>query len=182
MNDGTDGLATSKERSATAGTLLLTLGLILAVGRGMETAFGIPGMPRTWYQNDWLWWLTGLASIIQGGRLLARSESPDAGLTWRPSQPGRRFNDSTLYTREGCHLCEEAAELIEKYKRWLPSPTLIDIDSDPKLIEKFGTCVPVFALDGKVRFRGKVDETLLRRLIEGTPPNENWRLAATSAE
>ena len=175
MNTPTDQPATSKERSATAGTLLLGLGLILVVGRGMETAFGIPGMPRTWYQNDWLWWLTGLASMFQGGRLLARSESPDTGNNWRPTQPGRRFETSTLYTREGCHLCDDAAELIEKYKRWLPAPTMIDIDTDPRLIEKFGTCVPVLAFDGKVRFRGKVDETLLRRLIEGTPPTENWR-------
>ena len=29
------------------------------------------------------------------------------------------------------------------------------------------TCVPVVAIDGKIRFRGRVDAVLLRRLIAG---------------
>lgn len=175
MSHQTESVTSStKERSATAGTLLLGLGVILVIGRGMETTFGIPGMPRTWYQNDWLWWLAGLVSIYQGSRLLIRSEKLDAGLSWRPSQPGRRFRTSVLYTRNGCHLCDEAAALLDNYRRWLPLVTFTDIDSDPQLVEKFGTCVPVLVLDGKIRFRGKVDETLLRRLIEGTSPAERF--------
>jgi hypothetical protein len=79
-----------------------------------------------------------------------------------------------LYTRKGCHLCDEAVELIRSYRRWLPAMTLTDIDSDPALVTQFGTCVPVVALDDKVRFRGKVNETLLRRLIEGTSPAEDF--------
>jgi predicted thioredoxin/glutaredoxin len=41
----------------------------------------------------------------------------------------------------------------------------VDIDAEPELREKFNTCVPVVEIDGKVRFRGKVDPILLRRLI-----------------
>lgn len=160
------------ERFAAAGTIALGLGIILILARAMETAFGIPGLPRSWYQNDWLWWLVGLISAGTGARLLIQSESFDQGLRgWTPSRPGRRFEELTLYTREGCHLCEEAAETIQDHQRWLPAVTLIDIDSDPKLIERFGTCVPVLAVDGKVRFRGSVNPTLLRRLIEGSPSN-----------
>lgn len=171
MSNETESLtSTSKDRSATAGTLLFGFGVILVIGRGMETTFGIPGMPRTWHQNDWLWWLIGFVSLYQGARLLIRSETPDAGNTWRPTLPGRRFRTSVLYTRNGCHLCDEAAALLDNYRRWLPPVTFIDIDSDPQLVGKFGTCVPVLVLDDKIRFRGKVDETLLRRLIEGTPP------------
>ena len=162
----------SNDRAATAGTLALGMGMLLILARALETAYGLPGLPRSWYQNDWLWWLVGLTGIGVGSRLLARSESlTPAGVGWKPSLSGRRFHELVLYTRDGCHLCDEAAEIIHEYGRWLPQPTAINIDSDAKLVEKFGTCVPVVSINGKVRFRGKVNETLLRRLIEGTPPN-----------
>jgi glutaredoxin len=77
-----------------------------------------------------------------------------------------------LYTREGCHLCDHARDTLVKYRRYLPAVEEIDIDGDPQLIEQFHTWVPVVELDGKVRFRGDVDELLLRRLIEGTPPRK----------
>lgn len=51
-------------------------------------------------------------------------------------------------------------------------PVEVDVDGDEELKEKFNTCVPVIEIDGKVRFRGIVDETLLRRLIEGSEPAE----------
>ena len=41
----------------------------------------------------------------------------------------------------------------------------IDIDTQPKLLEKYDTCVPVVEIDGKVRFRGTINEVLLVRLI-----------------
>jgi len=38
-------------------------------------------------------------------------------------------------------------------------------DADPVLREKYDQCVPVVVIDGKERFRGRVDERLLRRLL-----------------
>jgi glutaredoxin len=73
-------------------------------------------------------------------------------------------HDVVLYTRPGCHLCEEAAEVLSRYGL---SPRLIDIDGQPELREKFDTCVPVVEIDGRVRFRGRVDEVLMRRLLRG---------------
>jgi glutaredoxin len=93
-----------------------------------------------------------------------------ATMTWRPVTPGRRFQTVTLFTRNDCHLCEDAADLLKLYHRWLPTANEVDIDSDAQLIERFDTCVPVVAFDGKIRFRGRIDEPLLRRLIDGTPP------------
>jgi glutaredoxin len=158
------------DRYATAGSFALGLGTLLVLARVFEASFGIPGLPRSWYQNDWLWWSIGLVNIGLGSWLLLKSElldRPERG--WRPSQPGQRFRELILYTREGCHLCEDAADTLEKHRPWLPAVVLIDIDTDPQLVTKFGTCVPVLVADGKIRFRGKVNETLLRRLIEGTP-------------
>ena len=75
-----------------------------------------------------------------------------------------------FYTRSGCHLCDEARAILDQYDDYLPPTREIDIDTDRELIEQFGTSVPVVEIDGKIRFRGCVDEILLRRLIEGTPP------------
>ena len=71
-----------------------------------------------------------------------------------------------LYTRVGCHLCDDAYELLQRYGL---APQLIDVDSDPQLVERYGCCVPVVVLDGKVRFRGRVNEVLLRRLLRRKP-------------
>jgi len=72
------------------------------------------------------------------------------------------MHDVILYTRQGCHLCEEAKQLLERYGL---SPTLIDIDSEPELTERYNECVPVVVIDGRERFRGRINELLLRRII-----------------
>ena len=69
---------------------------------------------------------------------------------------------ATLNTRKGCHLCDDALEILETYGF---DVTLIDIDQDPQLVEQFCDCVPVVEIDGKIRFRGGVNEVLLLRLL-----------------
>jgi glutaredoxin len=73
-------------------------------------------------------------------------------------------HDVVLYTRCGCHLCEEARAIL--IRRGL-HPRLVDIDQDPELRRRYDLCVPVVEIDGRERFRGKVDERLLRRLLKG---------------
>ena len=72
--------------------------------------------------------------------------------------------EATVYTREGCHLCEEAIALLQRHGL---TPTLVDIDADPELRERYNECVPVVAIAGRERFRGRVNETLLRRILAG---------------
>jgi len=45
------------------------------------------------------------------------------------------------------------------------SPRLVDIDADAELRQRYNECVPVVEIDGKERFRGRVNEVLLRRLV-----------------
>ena len=71
---------------------------------------------------------------------------------------------ATLYTRKGCHLCDEACAVLEEHG---VAVTSRDIDEDPQLRLRYDTCVPVVVIDGKERFRGRVDWILLRRLLEG---------------
>ena len=67
-----------------------------------------------------------------------------------------------LFTRAGCHLCEEAEAVLQRHGI---VATAIDIDANPLLRERYDTCVPVVVIDGKERFRGKVNDVLLQRLI-----------------
>lgn len=68
-----------------------------------------------------------------------------------------------VYTRPGCHLCEEACAVLERYGL---APDRVNIDTDPLLIEHYGLSIPVVTFDGQERFRGHVDEVLLRRLLK----------------
>lgn len=72
--------------------------------------------------------------------------------------------DVVLYTRSGCHLCEEAREALTREGL---RPRLVDIDQDAELRRRYDRCVPVVEIDGQERFRGQVDERLLRRLLKG---------------
>jgi glutaredoxin len=67
-----------------------------------------------------------------------------------------------VFTRRGCHLCEEAIALLARHGL---TPTLIDIDADPALLARYTACVPVVEIDGRERFRGRVNEALLRRIL-----------------
>lgn len=119
-----------------------------------------------------------LAFVISAWGLFVLGNGPPAELeqrrrsSWRPTRSGRRFRSLEVYSRDNCLLCEEAVELLHGYSVYLPPIQEIDIDADPVLQSRFDTEVPVVAIDGKVRFKGRVSEVLLRRLIEGTRPLE----------
>lgn len=150
------------------GTVLLFLGISLFVARTMHQAGHLPlRFARHWNADSGLWYVIAVGCFLVGCALL-RAHRP------RPTDqlypPGRRFRSVVLYTRRGCHLCDEARERLEHFSAVLPPLEEIDIDADENLQQKFDTCVPVVEFDGKVRFRGRVHSLLLERLIEATPP------------
>jgi len=69
-----------------------------------------------------------------------------------------------LYTRTGCHLCEAALRTLEQAGLEVRQ---IDIDANPDLKVRYDACVPVVVIDGRERFRGQIDNLLLRRLLRG---------------
>lgn len=85
----------------------------------------------------------------------------------RPAAPVD--HEVTLYTRLGCHLCDEAEAILRNHGL---QPNIRDIDGEPTLLAKYDTCVPVVEIDGRVRFRGRVDERLLRRLLKARRPSD----------
>jgi glutaredoxin len=72
----------------------------------------------------------------------------------------------TLYTRPGCHLCDEAKTsmraaacdddfvLVE-----------IDVDSDPRLRDIYGEDIPVVFINGKKAFKHRVDPREFKRKL-----------------
>ena len=70
-----------------------------------------------------------------------------------------------LYTRQGCHLCDDAYDLLRSHGL---EPLQIDIDTRPELLSRYTNCVPVVVIDDKVRFRGRIDQRLLTRLLEAS--------------
>ena len=57
-----------------------------------------------------------------------------------------------LYTRPGCHLCDEARDLIRGMRGELREFDLeeIDIDSDDELLSAYLERIPVVAVDGRI--------------------------------
>lgn len=165
-----DSFESARPPRAWLGSLALFAGVVLLVLCGIEAGSetGLPRMPRAWHVNQEMWWGLGILSVGAGCWLLAPRRLETIG--WRPTRPGIRFQQMQLYTRQGCHLCEDAVNVLELHRRWLPRIVVIDVDTEPRLMGKYGDCVPVVVCDGKIRFRGRVPAELLRRLIEGTPP------------
>ena len=81
--------------------------------------------------------------------------------------------EAIVYTREGCHLCEQAELLLRRIARGHPMTIrLVDVDSDPALRALYGDRVPVVALDGRVLDEGNITEYRLRKALLGGPePN-----------
>jgi glutaredoxin len=73
----------------------------------------------------------------------------------------------TVYTRSGCHLCDEAKQVIESVRRRATFDyEEFDIDSDPQLRQLYNEEVPVIAIDGKKAFKYRVTPAeLLKKLV-----------------
>jgi glutaredoxin len=68
----------------------------------------------------------------------------------------------TLYTRPGCHLCDDARAALERVRARRPFALReVDIESDDRLLARYLERIPVVALDGEELFDFSVDEAEL---------------------
>ena len=67
----------------------------------------------------------------------------------------------TLYTRRGCHLCEEAERIVADVADGHAEVELVDIDDDPDLTERYTVRVPVVEVDGVEIAQYEVDRATL---------------------
>lgn len=123
-------------------------------------------LPRTWYVHRALWILLACLLLLAAW-WLQRGTPPLRRDHWRPTRRGVRFERLVVYSKPDCHLCDDAKDLLGHYSEYLPEIVEVDINDDPELQQRYGESIPVVEIDGKLRFRGRVNELLLRRLIEG---------------
>ena len=160
----------TSNKKAILGSVCLFVSAMIFVLIFVEQGGGsLPFMPRSWYSNQPLWGLMAVGGLVAAFFLLRSAmDHPNPH-----QQNGGRCFSASCSTRETIVICAT--------KRGWPSRTVqselpqieeVDIDTDPQLVERFGTCVPVVEIDGVVRFRGRVNDVLLRRLIDGSEPQE----------
>jgi len=71
-----------------------------------------------------------------------------------------------LYGKAGCHLCDEARDVVRSVREQHPFELEeVDVSTDPELHHIYGERIPVLALDGDELFEFHVDaDELARRL------------------
>ena len=72
----------------------------------------------------------------------------------------------TLYSRPGCHLCDDARAVVERVCADLgTSYDEVDIPASPALVAAYGDQVPVTLVDGRRHDFWRVDEARLRAAL-----------------
>ena len=107
-----------------------------------------------------------VSQLIERGWLRA-TETPD---TYARTEDGRLQlaapRDVTIYSRPGCHLCEEAkAQIAPLLKEFGARLTEINIDEDPELRARYDYDVPVIFLGARKAAKHRVDLAQFRRQL-----------------
>jgi glutaredoxin len=69
-----------------------------------------------------------------------------------------------LYSRRGCHLCEQAEEWLGWHA---PGAVTVHVDAAADLAHRYGTRVPVIEIDDRIALEGRFDEAALVRALAG---------------
>ena len=70
-----------------------------------------------------------------------------------------------IYSRPGCHLCDEMKDVIRRVARHVPlALEEIDISADPEL-ERYRVEIPVLMIDGKKAAKYRITEDELTRMV-----------------
>ena len=77
----------------------------------------------------------------------------------------------TIYSRPGCHLCDEMKAVVRRVALSMPSRPVtvveIDISTDPALDERYGLEIPVLLVEGKKAAKYRIAEDELKRVLAG---------------
>lgn len=78
----------------------------------------------------------------------------------------------TIYSRPGCHLCEQMKEVVERVGRSVAIALQeIDISSDPALAVSYGADIPVLVVEGRKAAKYRVTEEELQRILTARAAN-----------
>jgi glutaredoxin len=72
-----------------------------------------------------------------------------------------------IYSRPGCHLCDDAKEIIERVRARFPfALRVINIETDPELEKSYGEQIPVVFINGSKAFKYHVAESELEKKVK----------------
>jgi hypothetical protein len=72
----------------------------------------------------------------------------------------------TIYSRPGCHLCDEMKAVVTRVADRVPLDVEeIDISGDAALESRYALDIPVLMVDGRKAAKYRITEDELRRLI-----------------
>ncbi len=139
-----------------------------------RSGIGVLSMPAFWYRSRPMH-LMICVGFLGGGGLLLRK--PSRAVQAKPGiQPAERLKQANvgtplletlrLFTRSDCPLCEQAMDLLEEYGHLLPEIEYIDIDGNEELERVHGESIPVLEIEGKIRFRGRIQRWQLERQLD----------------
>jgi glutaredoxin len=81
----------------------------------------------------------------------------------------QRRHDSipvVLYSRPGCHLCDDALALLERISQRRPlAIDVVDITTDPELVRRYDIVIPVIRIGNEFELSAPIDEAAVRRAI-----------------
>jgi Glutaredoxin-like domain (DUF836) len=74
----------------------------------------------------------------------------------------------TLYSKPGCHLCDDMKQVIESVARRVPlTLDVVDISSDQTLAERYGLEIPVLLIEGRKAAKYRLTEQQLEEKLRG---------------
>ncbi|HYZ28076.1 MAG TPA: glutaredoxin family protein [Thermoleophilaceae bacterium] len=77
----------------------------------------------------------------------------------------------TLYGKPGCHLCEEAREVVDQVRATRPFELEeVDITRDPALEARYRERIPVIAIDGREALELVIEMRELERCLASMTP------------
>ena len=74
----------------------------------------------------------------------------------------------TLYSRPGCHLCDDMKGVVNRVVQRTATPVTIeeiDISTDGELERRYGLEIPVLLVDGRKAAKYRITEADLSRLL-----------------
>ena len=72
-----------------------------------------------------------------------------------------------LYTRAGCHLCDEVKAVLARARRHADFTLReVDIDSDPALLAEYNDQIPVVAINGRKAFKYHLKEDEFLKVLQ----------------
>jgi len=74
-----------------------------------------------------------------------------------------------VFSRRGCHLCEQLLEVLLPLVRGRLVVEVVNIDEDEQLRQEYGTRIPVLEYAGQFVCQYTLDENALQGILDGLP-------------